>query len=89
GKYYEFLSYNYPKNYLEQVNLEKKETWYHPVTNKEHKSSIMDLYEASIKKATNYLQKIESKKITEIDLDISAQTGLKCDREYILKYFID
>lgn len=89
GKYYEFLAYNYPRKDLEKVDLAKKEKWYHPVTNEEHVSSILDLYEEAIKKATRYLEKIEAKKIAEIDLDISAETGLKCNKDNILKHFID
>lgn len=89
GKYYEFLSYNYPNEYLKKVDLAKKEKWHHPVTNEERVSSILDLYEASIKKATEYIEKIEAKKIAEINLDISAETGLKCNKGYISKYFID
>lgn len=92
GKYYEFLSYNYSKK-DRLIDMNQKEKWYHPVDNKENISSIMDLYEESIKKSLKIIQEIDknlnNKKVANIDLNISATHGYECDKNYELKYFKD
>lgn len=88
----EYLSYNYPLKYF-KITLDKKEVWLHPVTGKKHIDSLNDLAFKSEEKVIDTIKKLEktleTKEKAKIDLDISANLGLKCDHQYKMKYFVD
>ncbi len=87
GKYYEFLSFNYSKKDLDQIDLKAKMKWHHPQDNEQMKASILDLYEQSIEKTLKTLDNIEKGNIKEEDLDISSTTGKSSKIKETLCYF--
>lgn len=75
GSYYEFLSYSYPKKYLDKVDLRKKVEWYDPVTKEKQLTSIMELYQKCADNSLELIRKIESNTYKRDDFLISAVTG--------------
>lgn len=80
------------KNY-DFLNKEKN-VWNHPVTNEEHNSSVMELYDQAVIFASNMIEKVMLYIFEDEDIDLSTvftnlsfNTGINCDHEGEMKYF--
>lgn len=92
---YEYLSFHIDNTKKKYVNLNHK-TWHHPVTNEPYNDSFLDLYNQSIKEATNKIKAIDKylntnkkdlQKLLKIIGNNSYTTGLDCLQKQTLKYF--
>ena len=73
---------------------EKKNTWYHPVTNTPSNESVDDLFEKArvfalnlIKQVDDYLHDKNKVNLEDVFTNLSFNTGLDCDLHDKVKYF--
>ena len=78
---------------VDYLNI-KKNTWHHPITNKEYNYSVIELYDQAItfanemiSKVTDYILKNKDIDLTEVFTNLSYNSGLPCDHTRPFKYF--
>jgi len=84
--------YNHLENY-DFHNINKK-SWYHPISNEEYNSSVIDIFDQANEMASEIIAEVSSYLFedTTIDLqklfaNLSYNTGLNCDQQEPMKYF--